>query len=76
MIRIDSAADFGEAIGLLRQLARITPGTLAEQIGGNSYRIGEYERGQRSMNIHTAVRLLAALGHQLAIVPLTTEETR
>lgn len=70
MIRIDSAADVAETLGLLRTLARLSQRAVAEKLGCNPSRVGHYEQGQRRQSVATLIHHLAALGYGLAIVPL------
>lgn len=69
MIRIGDTGDFADTIGLLRRLTGRTQGAVGNDIGATASRIGEYEHDRRSMTVRTAIRLLDALGYQLAIVP-------
>lgn len=70
MIRIDTPADLAETLGLLRHLTGLTQTAVGDELGTNASRIGDYERGILTANGKTLIRHLAALGHQLAIVPL------
>jgi transcriptional regulator with XRE-family HTH domain len=70
MIRIGTAEDIGETLSLLRALARLTQRTLAALAGTTQTQIGLWELGQVLPGLPNLVRLLAALGYQLALVPL------
>lgn len=69
MIRIATTEDFAAALNQLRRRAGLTQGDVGGRIGSHAFRVGEYERHQRSMGFRTALRLLDALGCQLVIVP-------
>jgi transcriptional regulator with XRE-family HTH domain len=77
MIRIDTPADLAEALGLLRRLGGHTQTAVGIELGTTPQRIGDYERGRIAPNSPTLMRLLAALGYRLEIVPVieTAPET-
>ena len=77
MIRIDNPADLAETLGLLRRLGGFTQSAVGDELSTNASRIGDYERGRFTPNGSTLMRYLAALGYQLAIVPVieTSPET-
>jgi transcriptional regulator with XRE-family HTH domain len=74
VIRIGTPEDIGDNLSLLRKLARLTQRGLAAEAGLTQARIGLWELGQVLPSLPNLVRLLAALGYQLAIVPIDTQE--
>ncbi len=77
MIRIDTPEDVAELLRLLRQLSGMTQSTIEARTGIHFTRVSRIERGEVVPDTRTLIRLLAALGHRLAIVPLieTAPET-
>lgn len=70
MIRIDTPADLGENLRLLRKLAGKTQTAVGYEMGTTPQRIGDYERNKLNPSARTLLRLLHAIGYTLAIVPL------
>ena len=73
MIPLDTAADVGETLRLLRQLAGMSQSDVDARSGVCFTRISRMERGLTVPDTRTLLRLLAALGYRLAIVPLATD---
>lgn len=70
MIRIETPADIGETLALLRQLAGLTQQQLVAACGISQTEISLYEVGDRMPGPAKLLRHLAGLGWGLAIVPL------
>jgi transcriptional regulator with XRE-family HTH domain len=70
VIPIGTAGDIGETLALLRQLARLTQRDLAAASGTTQTQIGLWELGLQVPGPANLIRLLAALGHGMAFVPL------
>lgn len=70
MIRIETPADIGETLALLRALTRITQRELAAESGVSQSEIALYETGARMPRPAKLLRHLAALGWGLAVAPL------
>lgn len=70
MIRIETPADIGETLALLRQLAGLTQQQLVAACGISQTEISLYEVGARVPRPAKLLRHLAGLGWGLAIVPL------
>lgn len=69
MIRVSTAADLAEVLGMVRRLRKLSQRQVAERLGTTPSRIGEYERCRRVTNVRTALKILDALGYELAVVP-------
>jgi transcriptional regulator with XRE-family HTH domain len=69
MIRIGTPDDLGEILGMLRTLAGLTQFQVATAIDTHALRVGKWERGVRTPHAGSLIRLLEAMGYQLAIVP-------
>lgn len=70
MIRIETPADIGETLALLRQLAGLTQQQLVAACGISQTEISLYELGDRVPRPAKLLRHLAGLGWGLAVVPL------
>jgi transcriptional regulator with XRE-family HTH domain len=77
MIPVATPADLGDALRLIRKLAGRTQTDIGFHLGTTPQRIGDYENAKLNPSARTLLRLLDALGYQLAIVPLieTAPET-
>lgn len=69
MIRISSREELHQALGDLRAMSLMTQTELATELGVNKSRIGDFEHGRRTPGTWTVIRLLAAMGWQIALVP-------
>jgi transcriptional regulator with XRE-family HTH domain len=68
MNRINPDA-IGPALGELRQLLRISQRDLATDAGLHSSQLSYWERGLRTPDISSLVKLAHALGYDLALIP-------
>jgi transcriptional regulator with XRE-family HTH domain len=77
VIPVDTVEDLGEVLRLIRQLRGMSQVDVDARSGVCFTRISRYERAQSVPDCRTLMRVLAALGHRLAIVPLigTAQET-
>ena len=73
MIPLDTAKDVGETLRLLRQLAGMSQSDVDARSGVCFTRISRMERGVIVPDTRTLLRILAAMGHRLAVVPLATD---
>lgn len=69
MIRIDPDA-IGPAIGNLRRMLGLRMSDLAEDAGLHTSQLSYWERGLRTPDIRSLVKLARALGYDIALVPL------
>jgi transcriptional regulator with XRE-family HTH domain len=74
-VPIDSGEDLASTLKLLRVLAGRTQQSIAEPLNFSPGRVGEYERGVRSMRVTTLLRLLAELGWQMTLVQLDSAQS-
>lgn len=70
MIPVETPQDVTESIGLLRMLAGLTQRQLATAAEATQTEIALWEAGKRMPGPARLLRVLRALGHRLAIVPL------
>jgi predicted transcriptional regulator len=70
MIRIGSPEDLHRALADLRAMSLLSQTALAAELHVNPSRIGDFEHGRRTPGTRTVIRLLTAMGWQIALVPL------
>ncbi len=70
ILTIDDTQDFAASLATLRKLHGLTQAEVADRLAVAKSQISHYECGRLSPTLQTANRHLAALGYQLAIIPL------
>lgn len=70
MIRIDSPEQVAAALQFMRGISGMSQRELAAAGGFQQAQIHWWEHDERRPQIATLTRLLAAMGYQLAIVPM------
>lgn len=74
MIRIGTIEDLHRAMADLRAMTLMSQRAVAAQLHVNPSRISDFEKGRRTPGTRTVIRMLAALGWQIALVPLEEAE--
>jgi hypothetical protein len=67
--RVDNPQALGQALTAARESAGATKASVGEAIGTTGQRIGAYERAELAPNTLTLLRVLNALGWELALAP-------
>lgn len=69
MIRLDDLGNLGPQLADLRLLNRLSQRALAEVSNTRQSQISNFELSATRPNLDTLVRLAAALGYDLALIP-------
>jgi transcriptional regulator with XRE-family HTH domain len=69
LIRIDDATRLGPALGNIRAMLGMRMSDLAEDAGLHTSQLSYWERGLRTPDMKSLVKLAHALGYDLALIP-------
>lgn len=69
MIRLADPTRVGAVLADMRHMSRLSRRQIADAVGMHEAQYGQYELGNSTPSVPTLLKLLAALGYDLALIP-------